>query len=224
MRKLFFTFMAMICLSNLCFAALPYTFEANTPAVADEVNANFQYLEDSISALTVDELDASTITYNAQVASDGDEVTVNGTTHEIFTGGIFDPIAGAIYTIQFPYEFGLNSVELNARPIQEIRLGELDNSLSQSFIVDGYSGVYTTVCNASLEDGYISASCYVDMHIILESVAIHFELANKGKGTSTTWSTYGYSGDVEAETSFTYDPTQDVDDFIDYISITETQL
>ena len=175
MKKLInlLTASALVTLSSIAFAQtdVPNTFEANTPAAASEVNANFDALATAIDAL------ASRVTAleNASPGDGQDTVTGNvenrfyqafDVSREVFVGDGGGFIADAIFSNDISITFTSTTVEVftssveaelisssftdpdngpTARPLSFNFFGEGSESLMGTYVQTGQSVVITIV-------------------------------------------------------------------------------
>lgn len=120
-------------LATFCHAELPYTFSANTPAKATEVNSNFRYLADEIDQLKSTDGNTSSgsnntsggdssgnttgsgyvcadntldypYTYQKQTAALGTVFTLGATEYRLVKYRVKDPVNGDDYNVTMPVE------------------------------------------------------------------------------------------------------------------------
>ncbi|NRB41734.1 MAG: hypothetical protein HRU20_25230 [Pseudomonadales bacterium] len=213
-------------LASAAYAAVPNVFVAGTPAKAAEVNDNFEYLDNKVSALEAKSGVKHNIIYNPVTVEPGTEVIIDSESYRLFKFPYFDQHSGKTYHVSLlststPEDF---SYEVWDKTSGGTSLWTKDKM--KQVDIGGYTAYIEENCFLSVSSSESYGYCdvwSVYLEIADRYLEVHFGSVDQEVLVFSSASVTDYDlTDEQTLSNFTaYKTGPIIDQFIDYMSVTE---
>ncbi len=220
MKKIAIQALLILGITVNIYADVPYIFQPNTPAKANEVNDNFQALSDQIATLesnvssitggsNENNCDASPFTYSYSYVSSniGDVITVAGIEYIIVAAPFLEYASGDHYYIKYP----VNNSNFTANGFK-LQTSTIYVSNDTSCYPYSFAGFPSTNNEISYSTRYFQ--WYGDIFSITNTASFQTTIKINQTELSLSWAFYENQSKVVSEKSYTlgdFDLTDNID-------------